>query len=61
MKYQSPSTYQSNDTAKFKIFNKQVKHQGHKVSFLGTHGNILLQGIFKMWYVKAIVPIIQTM
>jgi hypothetical protein len=33
VKCQSPNTYQSNDIAKVKVFNQQVKQQsqGHKV------------------------------
>jgi hypothetical protein len=41
MKYKSPTTYQSKNMATFKIFDKWVKLQGHKVKHYGTNRKIL--------------------
>jgi hypothetical protein len=44
LKSQNPSTYQSQDRVKVKVFNKLVKHQGegHKVK---CFGKVLSQGL----------------
>jgi hypothetical protein len=39
------STYHLKDIAKVKVFNKEIKHQGHKVKFDDTHEKDLSQGI----------------
>jgi hypothetical protein len=54
--YQSPSIYHSKVIAKVKVFNKWVKHQGQKVTFLGTHRKVLSQETL-VWNVKALVDI----
>jgi hypothetical protein len=45
-KYQPFCTYHLKVIAKVKVFNKEVKNQGHIVKKFNTYGEVLSQGTF---------------
>ena len=50
VKYQSSCTHSLKTISKVKVFKKWVKHQsqGDRVKNNGTHGKVLLQGLFML-------------